>query len=87
MSADDWYRVESQPFFRQGGVEATEIVVGRQVSLSEISRFQRRIGPVHSTIYPVADGERYPSRTVVGTSAIIADAASKLAEQHNNHLV
>ncbi len=86
VSAYDGNRVQAQPLFRQGGVKATEIVIGRQVALNEIARFQRRIGPIHSPVHPVSDGEGRPGRSVVGASAVVADAAPKLAEQHDDDL-
>ena len=87
LSADDGDRVQSQPLVHQSGVESSEIVAGRQVSLGEVFGLQRWVGPVHATIDPVSDGERHPGRPMVRAGAVVTDPASELAEHHHHHIL
>ena len=87
MSVDYGDGVQVQPVFQDGGIDASEVLVGDEVAL--VQRLCPGVGvfSVHSVLDRRADGETGSCRAVVGAGAVVADATTELGEQEHDDVV
>src|SRR5712691_6986683 len=88
VPADDGRWIHAQPVLQDGGVNRAEVQVEFQVAtLFLLAPLQGGVDAVDAALHLLANCEGHTGRAVVGAGAVVSDAAAKLGEHEQQHVV